>query len=102
MDFRKFPCKLKVLWPTYGNEILVDNDHCSGSREALWTLHLGLELVDDVLNLVVGMVSFSRNDSMWWLLTTFAQIALDPNLHCKATLDYIAAKYMGIVKNLVK
>ncbi|XLU22489.1 hypothetical protein S245_058555, partial [Arachis hypogaea] len=55
-----------------------------------------------VLNLVVGMVSFGRNDSMWWLPTTFAQIALDPNLHCKATLDYIAAKYMGMVENLVK
>ncbi|XLU30214.1 hypothetical protein S245_066280, partial [Arachis hypogaea] len=103
LDLRKLHCKLKkVLRPTYGSEILVDNDHCSGSREVLWTLRPGLELVDDVLNLVVGMVSFSRNDSMWWLPTIFVKIALDPNLHCKATLDYIAAKYMGMVENLVK
>ncbi|KAL4287000.1 hypothetical protein AHAS_Ahas19G0142400 [Arachis hypogaea] len=99
--------ELAVACYIFGNdldmsEILVDNDHCSRSSEVLWTLRPGLELVDDVLNLVVGMVSFGRNDSMWWLPTTFAQIALDPNLHCKATLDYIAAKYMGMVENLIK
>ncbi|XLR26727.1 hypothetical protein S83_054627, partial [Arachis hypogaea] len=55
------------------SEILVENDHCTGNREALWTLRPGEEVVDDVINLVVAMVSSNKAEKQrWWLPTTFA------------------------------
>ncbi|KAL4305997.1 hypothetical protein AHAS_Ahas16G0134200 [Arachis hypogaea] len=85
------------------SEILVENDHCTGNREALWTLRPGEEVVDDVINLVVAMVSSNKAEKQrWWLPTTFAQITMSPGCHCKSTLDYIVAKYMGSADNLLK
>ncbi|QHO23134.1 Ubiquitin-like-specific protease 1A [Arachis hypogaea] len=85
------------------SEILVENEHCTGNREALWTLRPGEEVVDDVINLVVAMFSSNMAEKQrWWLPTTFAQIAMSPGHHCKSTLDYIVAKYMGFVDNLLK
>ncbi|QHN92085.1 Ulp1 protease family, carboxy-terminal domain protein [Arachis hypogaea] len=55
------------------SEILVENEHCTGNREALWTLRPGEEVVDDVINLVVAMVSSNKAEKQrWWLPTTFA------------------------------
>ncbi|RYR24838.1 hypothetical protein Ahy_B02g058383 [Arachis hypogaea] len=85
------------------SEILVENEHCTGNWEALWTLRPGEEVVDDVINLVVAMFSSNMAEKQrWWLPTTFAQIAMSPGHHCKSTLDYIVAKYMGFVDNLLK
>ncbi|QHN85167.1 Ulp1 protease family, carboxy-terminal domain protein [Arachis hypogaea] len=84
------------------SELLVQNDHCVGNREALWTLRPGEEVVDDVINLVVGMLTAGKDRHRWWLPTTFSQIALNPTFHCKSTLDYIKAKYMGLADNLLK
>ncbi|RYR26212.1 hypothetical protein Ahy_B02g060403 [Arachis hypogaea] len=54
-------------------KILIPNDHCQGDREALWTLHPSEEVVDDVLNLLVSMLTYERGDKrIWWLPTTFA------------------------------
>ncbi|XLS71899.1 hypothetical protein HN51_028764 [Arachis hypogaea] len=86
------------------SEILVEDEHCTGNREALWTLRPGEEVVDDlIINLVVAMVSSNKADKQrWWLPTMFAQIAMSPAHHCKSTLDYIVAKYMGFADNLRK
>ncbi|XLS66018.1 hypothetical protein HN51_025992 [Arachis hypogaea] len=56
----------------YLKEIFIPNDHCQGDREALWTLRPGEEVVDDVLNLLVSMLTSERGDKrIWWLPTTF-------------------------------
>ncbi|RYQ81813.1 uncharacterized protein LOC107624248 isoform X1 [Arachis ipaensis] len=100
--------ELAVAAYIFGNglspsEILVENEHCIGNREALLTLRPGEEVVDDVINLVVAMVSSNKAEKRrWWLPTTFAQIASNPGHHCKATLDYIVAKYTGFADNLLK
>ncbi|XLS97210.1 hypothetical protein HN51_039945 [Arachis hypogaea] len=41
------------------SEILVENDHYTRNREALWTLRPG-EVVDDVIDLVMAMVSSNK------------------------------------------
>ncbi|QHO12427.1 Ulp1 protease family, carboxy-terminal domain protein [Arachis hypogaea] len=84
------------------SELLVQNDHCVDNREALWTLRPGEEVVDDVINLVVAMLTAGKDHHRWWLPRTFSQIALHPAFHCKSTLDYIKAKYMGLADNLLK
>ncbi|XLT93582.1 hypothetical protein HN873_015244 [Arachis hypogaea] len=83
------------------NELLVQNDHRVGNREALWTLRPGEEVVDDVINLV-AVLTAGKDQHRWWLPTTILQIALNPTFHCKSTLDYIKAKYMGLADNLLK
>ncbi|XLS98499.1 hypothetical protein HN51_041234, partial [Arachis hypogaea] len=84
------------------SELLVQNDHCVGNREALWILRPGEEVMDDVINLVVATLTAGKDQHRWWLLTTFSQIVLNPSFHCKSTLDYIKAKYMGLADNLLK
>ncbi|RYR14945.1 hypothetical protein Ahy_B04g071669 isoform A [Arachis hypogaea] len=53
------------------SEILVQNDHCVGNKEALWTLRPGEDIVDDVINLVVAMLTAGKDQHRWWLPTTF-------------------------------
>ncbi|MED6123970.1 hypothetical protein PIB30_054554 [Stylosanthes scabra] len=86
-------------------EILVPDDYCVGSREYLQTLCPGRMVVDDVLNLVVSMYTETGKldgQRIWWLPTTFAQIALSPISHCAATLAFIKQRYMGFAKKLTK
>ncbi|QHO41562.1 Ulp1 protease family, carboxy-terminal domain protein [Arachis hypogaea] len=51
------------------NELLVQNDHRVGNREALWTLRPGEEVVDDVINLV-AVLTAGKDQHRWWLPTT--------------------------------
>ncbi|XLT69208.1 uncharacterized protein [Arachis hypogaea] len=75
-------------------EILFPDEHCQGDRCALWTLRPQHELVDDILNLLVKMLTVERGDeSAWWLPTTFAQLALNPTTYCKDTLEFIRTRY---------
>ncbi|MED6149950.1 hypothetical protein PIB30_067505 [Stylosanthes scabra] len=54
-------------------ETLYQDSHCDGTRLRLWSLRPGLELYDDVLNMVVEMCTRSKFDnSNWWLPTTFS------------------------------
>ncbi|XLR11144.1 hypothetical protein HN51_047869 [Arachis hypogaea] len=48
------------------SKVLVPNEHCCGTREALWTLRLEKELVNDVLNVVAGMLTDQRPDHRRW------------------------------------
>ncbi|KAL4306896.1 hypothetical protein AHAS_Ahas16G0224100 [Arachis hypogaea] len=54
------------------SELLVQNDHCVGNREALWILRPGEEVMDDVINLVVATLTAGKDQHRWWLLTTFS------------------------------
>ncbi|QHO27781.1 Ulp1 protease family, carboxy-terminal domain protein [Arachis hypogaea] len=54
------------------SELLVQNDHYVGNREALWTLRPEKEVEDDIINLVVAMLTAGKNQHRWWLPTTFS------------------------------
>ncbi|XLR38486.1 hypothetical protein S83_023146, partial [Arachis hypogaea] len=83
-------------------EILYSGEHCHGPRHAFWSLRPRQEVVDDVINLVATMLNDERHDSVWWLPTTFAQIALNPSTYCKETLAFIRQKYMKYVDETAK
>ncbi|XLU22997.1 hypothetical protein S245_059063, partial [Arachis hypogaea] len=75
------------------SEILVENEHCTGNREALWTLRPGEEVVDDQW---FPQIKLRNNGG------GYQPPLRSPGHHCKATLDYIVAKYMGFADNLLK
>ncbi|XLS78414.1 hypothetical protein HN51_062639, partial [Arachis hypogaea] len=63
-------------------EELVSNDHCSGIREALMTLKPRHSIVDDVLILVVSMLTHNDDGHKWFLPTTFAiYVPIHVNFH---------------------
>ncbi|QHO56395.1 uncharacterized protein DS421_3g73330 [Arachis hypogaea] len=55
-----------------------------------------------VINLVATMLNDEHHDSVWWLPTTFAQIALNLSTNCKETLAFIRQKYMKYVDETAK
>ncbi|QHN81719.1 uncharacterized protein DS421_20g689380 [Arachis hypogaea] len=61
-------------------EILVPNEYCCGSREALMTLYPKNQVGDNILNLVASMLmkdaAVTVKGNKWFRPTTFAQIAL--------------------------
>ncbi|XLS98835.1 hypothetical protein HN51_041570 [Arachis hypogaea] len=83
-------------------EILYSGEHCHGARHAFWSLRPRQEVVDDVINLVATILNDERHDSVWWLPTTFDQIALNPSTYCKETLAFIRHKYMKYVDDTPK
>ncbi|MED6149963.1 hypothetical protein PIB30_067621 [Stylosanthes scabra] len=84
------------------SEILVPNFLARDTREMLWSLRPGKELFDDILNLVVKMQTARKEDTKWWLPTTFVEIAVDPHFNTQATMEFIEKKYMSDADNLIR
>ncbi|XLT38586.1 hypothetical protein HN873_069878, partial [Arachis hypogaea] len=56
-----------------------------------------------VLTLLATMLTDERADRhIWWLPTTFAQVALNPVAFCQETLSFIREHYMGRADDLTK
>ncbi|MED6210056.1 hypothetical protein PIB30_060505 [Stylosanthes scabra] len=85
-------------------EILVDDDHCKGNRNALCSLVPGEEVMGDVIDLVAGKLSHEKDSLRWFLPTIFARMAIDPDGYdaATATVDYMRTRYMGYVKDVSK
>ncbi|KAL4390251.1 hypothetical protein AHAS_Ahas03G0126400 [Arachis hypogaea] len=69
---------------------------------AFWSLRPYEKVMDNVINLVATMLNDEHHDSVWWLPTTFAQIALNLSTNCKETLAFIRQKYMKYVDETAK
>ncbi|QHN85983.1 Ulp1 protease family, carboxy-terminal domain protein [Arachis hypogaea] len=87
-----------------GTGILYSGEHCHGARHGFWSLHPREEVVDDVSGYKPRrtMLNDEHHDSVWWLPTTFAQIALNPSTYCKETMAFIHHKYMKYVDETAK
>ncbi|KAL1321760.1 uncharacterized protein LOC107639690 isoform X3 [Arachis ipaensis] len=87
-------------------EILVPNEHCCGSQEALMTLCSKNWVGDNILNLVASMLmkhaAVTVKGNKWFLPTTFAQIALQQRHISVGTMEYIKTNFMGKVEDLSK
>ncbi|MED6110530.1 hypothetical protein PIB30_043865 [Stylosanthes scabra] len=84
-------------------EVLYQDNHCDGSRRRFLSLVPGNELYDDVLNMVVGMCTGTKDDNRrWWLSTTFSQMILEPRQFNQPTMDYIAHRYMGKADDITR
>ncbi|XP_052110478.1 uncharacterized protein LOC107480553 [Arachis duranensis] len=83
-------------------EILVPNEHCCGSREALMTLCSKNRIGDNVLNLVASKLikraAIIVEGNKWFLPTTFAQIALQQRDISVATMEYIKTNFWARLK----
>ncbi|MED6216927.1 hypothetical protein PIB30_012656 [Stylosanthes scabra] len=83
------------------SEMLVPNDHCNGTRRAMWSLRPRHELEDDVVNLVASKLTAEHQEKrIWWLPTTFAQLAPHPDTYKKDILAYIEERFMGHADDL--
>ncbi|KAL4344286.1 hypothetical protein AHAS_Ahas11G0163200 [Arachis hypogaea] len=75
-------------------EILIDVGDCICSRGALLTLVPKCEVVDDVLNAVVRMLTTSAERHCWFLPTSLMQAAIDGRSMTSGNITSIRNKYM--------
>ncbi|KAL4393539.1 hypothetical protein AHAS_Ahas02G0062100 [Arachis hypogaea] len=76
------------------NEVLIDIGDCLASRGALMTLAPKQEVVDDVLNAMVRMLTNASQRSCWFLPTTIMQAALGGRSLTSANMTSIRNSYM--------
>ncbi|XP_020972747.1 uncharacterized protein LOC107627917 [Arachis ipaensis] len=76
------------------SEVLVDVGDCFASRGALMTLAPKREVVDDVLNAVVRMLTNGSKRSCWFLPTIIMQAALCGRSLTSANMTSIRNNYM--------
>ncbi|QHN84324.1 Ulp1 protease family, carboxy-terminal domain protein [Arachis hypogaea] len=88
-------------------EVLVPNDHCSGTRKTLLTIMPGNPIIGDVLTLVCSMLTKGHfgpkgniHANQWFLPPTFSQIVLSPKQNCVRTMKYIKDNFMGDLASL--
>ncbi|KAL4306345.1 hypothetical protein AHAS_Ahas16G0169000 [Arachis hypogaea] len=89
LNFRQRPGTGVPRYCILGNiatELDMDSGRCIPVRR-LWT---------------ITMLNDEHHDSVWWLPTTFAQIALNPSTYCKETMAFIHHKYMKYVDETAK
>ncbi|QHO41107.1 hypothetical protein HN51_007049 [Arachis hypogaea] len=76
------------------SEILVDVGDCIANRAALMTLVPRAEVVDDVLNVVVRMLTRTSKQTQWFLPTSIMQAALEGRTLTSGTATSIRNNYM--------
>ncbi|RYR78270.1 hypothetical protein Ahy_A01g003013 [Arachis hypogaea] len=88
-------------------EVLIPNDHCSGTCKTLLTIMLGKLIIGDVLTLICSMLTKGRfgpkkniYGNQWFLPPTFSQIVLSPKQNCVSTMKYIKGNFMGDLASL--
>ncbi|XLT57891.1 hypothetical protein HN873_050495, partial [Arachis hypogaea] len=76
------------------SEVLIDIGDCFASRGALITLAPKEEVVDDVLNVVIRMLTNGSQRSCWFLPTVVMQAALGGRSLTSANMTSIRNNYM--------
>ncbi|QHO39573.1 Ulp1 protease family, carboxy-terminal domain protein [Arachis hypogaea] len=76
------------------SEILIDVGDCLCSRGALLTLVPRCEVVDDVLNVVVRMLTTPSEKQHWYLPTSIMQAAIDGQSLTTGNMTSLRNKYM--------
>ncbi|XP_016199143.1 uncharacterized protein LOC107640103 [Arachis ipaensis] len=76
------------------SEVLIDIGDCFASRGALMTLAPKEEVVDDVLNVVIRMLTNGSQRSCWFLPTVVMQVALGGRSLTSANMTSIRNNYM--------
>ncbi|XP_020979480.1 uncharacterized protein LOC107619217 isoform X1 [Arachis ipaensis] len=76
------------------SEILIDIGDCYATRGALMTLAPKMEVVDDVLNTVVCMLTLASNTNAWFLPMTIMQAAVGGRSLTSANIRSIRNNYM--------
>ncbi|RYR55257.1 hypothetical protein Ahy_A06g030499 [Arachis hypogaea] len=77
-----------------GGETLIDVGDCMCSRGALLTLVPKCEIVDDVLNVVVRMLTNTSERQRWFLPTSIMQAAIDGRSMTSGNMTSIRNSYM--------
>ncbi|XP_020972525.1 uncharacterized protein LOC110269183 [Arachis ipaensis] len=76
------------------SELLVDVGDCIASRVALMTLVPRAEVVDDVLNVVIRMLTRTSKHTQWFLPTSIMQAALKGRTLTSGTATSLRNNYM--------
>ncbi|XP_020958858.1 uncharacterized protein LOC107619499 isoform X1 [Arachis ipaensis] len=76
------------------SELLVNVGDCITSRAALMTLVLRAEVVDDVLNVVVWMLTRTSKHTQWFLPTSIMQAVLEGRTLTSGTVTSLRNNYM--------
>ncbi|XLR68822.1 hypothetical protein S83_019494, partial [Arachis hypogaea] len=111
-EMKFFNKELTIAAYIFGNnmdpkEVLVPNDHCSGTRKTLLTIIPGKPIIGDVLTLVCSMLTKryfgpkeNKYANQWFQPSTFSQIVLSPKQNCVRTMKYIKDNFMGDIATL--
>ncbi|MED6149252.1 hypothetical protein PIB30_060648 [Stylosanthes scabra] len=86
--FSKSKEKSEILFQRYA--LILD-------QKTMWSLRPKNQVPKEILDVVATMMTDESSDSIWWMPTSFAPIALNPTGHCKDTLDFITRRFMGYV-----
>ncbi|KAL4394930.1 hypothetical protein AHAS_Ahas02G0201200 [Arachis hypogaea] len=76
------------------SELLVDVGDCIANRAALMTLVPRGEVMDDVLNVVVRMLTRTSKQTQWFLPTSIMQAALEGRMLTSGTATSLRNNYM--------
>ncbi|MED6128309.1 hypothetical protein PIB30_096468 [Stylosanthes scabra] len=77
-------------------------DRLSLDRKIFWSQRPNHTIPGEILDAMATMLTDELRDSIWWLPTSFASLALNPTGHCKDTLEFIIHRYMDYVDETVK
>ncbi|KAL4293300.1 hypothetical protein AHAS_Ahas18G0114300 [Arachis hypogaea] len=77
-----------------GYELLVDVSDCITNKAALMTLVPRADVVDDVLNVVVRMLTRNSKQTQWFLPTSIMQAALEGRMLTSGTTTSLRNNYM--------
>ncbi|XP_020964633.1 uncharacterized protein LOC110265752 isoform X2 [Arachis ipaensis] len=76
------------------SELLVDVSDCITNKAALMTLVPRADVVDDVLNVVVRMLTRNSKQTQWFLPTSIMQAALEGRMLTSGTTTSLRNNYM--------